>query len=79
MTVETRKLNLIEEFIKITDEDLITRMEELMLDEKRKRYEQHLKPMKMEAFRSMIERSRTEIENGLITTQEDLKTEIKSW
>ncbi len=31
MTVETRKLNLIEEFIKITDEDLITRMEELVL------------------------------------------------
>ncbi|MEA5129341.1 MAG: hypothetical protein VB074_14265 [Proteiniphilum sp.] len=79
MTVETRKLNLIEEFIKITDEDLITRMEELMLDEKRKRYEQHLTPMSMEAFRSMIEQSKNEIENGLITTQEDLKKEIKSW
>lgn len=35
--------------------------------------------MSMEAFRSMIEQSRNEIENGLITTQEDLKKEIKSW
>lgn len=79
MTVETRKLNLIEEFIKITDEDLITRMEELVLDDKRKRYEQRFKPMGMEEFHSMIEQSRNEIENGLITTQEDLKKEIKSW
>ncbi len=79
MTVETRKLNLIEEFIKITDEDLITRMEELVLDDKRKRYEQRLRPMRMDEFHSMIEQSRSEIENGWVTSQEDLKKEIKSW
>lgn len=79
MTVETRKLNFIEEFIKITDEDLIKRMEEMLLDDKRKRYEQELKPMKMEEFHSIIEQSRHEIKNGLITTQQDLKKEIRSW
>ncbi|MBZ4651698.1 MAG: hypothetical protein JG761_498 [Proteiniphilum sp.] len=79
MTVETRKLNLIEEFIKIEDEDIITQMEELVLDNKRRRYEQRLNPMRMEEFHSMIEQSRNEIENGLVTTQEDLKKEIKSW
>lgn len=79
MTVETRKLNLIEEFIKITDEDLIARMEKLVLDDKRKRYEQRLKPMGMDEFHSMIEQSRSEIEKGLVTSQEDLKKEIKSW
>jgi len=79
MTVETRKLNLIEEFIKITDEDVIAQMEELILVEKRKRYEQDLKPMNKEEFHSMIERSRNEIANGQTTTQEDLKKEINSW
>jgi len=79
MTVETRKLNLIEEFIKIEDEDIITQMEELVLDNKRRRYEQRLNPMRMEEFHSMIEQSRNEIENGLVTSQEDLKKEIKSW
>lgn len=79
MTVETRKLNLIEEFIKIEDEDIITQMEELVLDNKRRRYEQRLNPMRMEEFHSMIEQSRNEIENGQVTSQEDLKKEIKSW
>jgi hypothetical protein len=79
MTVETRKLNLIEEFIKIADEDIITQMEELVLNNKRRRYEQRLNPMRMDEFHSMIEQSRNEIENGLVTSQEDLKKEIKSW
>jgi len=35
--------------------------------------------MRIDEFHSMIEQSRNEIENGLVTSQEDLKKEIKSW
>lgn len=79
MNVDARKLNFIEEFIKITDETLIARMEELLLDEKKKSHERQLSPMSIEEFRFMIDKSKLEVEKGLVTSQDDLKKEIKSW
>lgn len=42
-------------------------------------YKQRLLLMGMEAFRSMAESSGKEMENDLITAQENLKKEIKLW
>lgn len=79
MTVEARKLNFIEEFLKVTDENLLTQMEDLMLNAKKKNHEQHLKPMSMDEFLRMTETAKEEVDAGLVTTHEDLKREIDSW
>ncbi len=79
MTGEARKLNFIEEFLKVTDENLLTQMEDLMLNAKKKNHEQHLKPMSMDEFLRMAETAKEEVDAGLVTTHEDLKREIDSW
>lgn len=79
MTFEARKLNFIEEFLKVTDENLLTQMEDLMLNAKKKNHEQHLKPMSMDEFLKMTETAKEEVDAGLVTTHEDLKREIDSW
>lgn len=50
MTIQTRKLSLIEEFIRINDEELISKVESLIKEEKSKKYESRQKLMSMDDF-----------------------------
>ncbi|MDO5665072.1 MAG: hypothetical protein Q4G63_07440 [Bacteroidia bacterium] len=79
MTVEARKLHFIEEFIKLTDEKVISQMETLLRDKKKKEFKGSLKPMGIDEFKQMIDKSRNDVEQKRVTTQERLKQEIRSW
>lgn len=79
MTVEARKLHFIEEFLKITDEKIISQMEAIMRNEELNHYEQSLKPMSMSEFHSMVDQAKQDVENGRVTSHESLKQEIQAW
>ena len=79
MTVEARKLHFIEEFLKITDENIITQMEAIMREEKLKHRKNTLQPMSMDEFRSMIDKAKKDADNGRVTSHESLKREVQSW
>ncbi len=78
-TLQARKLNLIEEFLRINDEQVISDLESLILKEKIKSYERELVPMTIEKFHSNINRSVREIESGQFITHEELLESIKEW
>ena len=75
MDLMARKLNLIEEFIKINDEKIISRFEAVLRAEDRK----DLKPMTLDEFYAMIDQSVEESKKGQVTSHEKLLEEIKSW
>ncbi len=79
MDIQARKLNLIEEFIRITDESIIEKLEFLVRTEKKKLYERELKPMSLNEFHEMIDQAKDDKTNGRVVSHEDLKTKIKSW
>ena len=79
MTVEARKLHFIEEFLKVTDENIISQMEHLLRNEKRKQQENSLKPMNMNEFKHIIDKARDDVEQGRVISHENLKQEILSW
>lgn len=79
MTVEARKLHFIEEFLKITDENVITQMEAIMREEKLKHRKEMLHPMTMDEFRMMIDKAKEDADNGRVTSNESLKREVQSW
>ncbi|MDD3789112.1 MAG: hypothetical protein PHO94_10535 [Petrimonas sp.] len=79
MTVEARKLHFIEEFLKITDEKIIAQMETLLRDEKRKGRKDFFKPMSVDEFKGMIDKSREDVEQGRVSSQESIKQEIRTW
>ena len=79
MTVEARKLHFIEEFLKVTDENIISQMEHLLRNEKRKQQENSLKPMNMNEFKHIIDKAREDVERGRVISHENLKQEILSW
>lgn len=44
MNIQARKLNLIEEFLRISDESIIEKLESFIMTEKKKQYERDLNP-----------------------------------
>lgn len=79
MTVEARKLHFIEEFLKVTDENIISQMEHLLRNEKREQQENSLKPMNLNEFKHIIDKAREDVERGRVISHENLKQEILSW
>jgi hypothetical protein len=79
MDIQTRKIVLIEEFLRITDETIITKVESLVKIEKEKRDESKLKPMSLKEFHEMIDQAKLDSYNGRVIMHEDLKKKVKSW
>lgn len=79
MNIQTRKLTLIEDFLRITDSKLISKIEDMLKAEKIKAYEKSLKPMSSKDFYSMIDDSIDDVKKGKVDSHEDFKKKIKSW
>lgn len=79
MTLQTRKLHLVEEFLRINDEGIISKVESLIKEEKKKKYEKELKPISMDEFHEMIDQARRDSQEGRVISHQDLKRKIKAW
>ena len=79
MNIQARKLLLIEEFLRINDEDLIRKIENFLIQEKKIYRERILKPMLLEEFNEMIDQAVKESEAGKVISHPDLKKKVKSW
>ena len=76
MDIQSRKINFVQEFLKLQNEELITLFEKLLLD---KKDESKLKPMRLEDFYKDIESSILDSENDKVTDAISLKEKIKQW
>ncbi|NHB68941.1 hypothetical protein [Perlabentimonas gracilis] len=79
MNIQARKLNLIEEFLRISDESIIEKLESFIRIEKKKQYDRELKPMSLNDFHEMIDQAKQDKANGRVISHEELKKRIKSW
>jgi hypothetical protein len=79
MNIQARKLVLIEEFIRISDETLITKLESFLKKEKKIMHERDLKPMSMNEFHEMIDQAKRDSEDGRVISQQELKKKVKTW
>ncbi len=79
MNIQARKLNLIQEFLRITDENIISDLELFIKKARINAYESELKPMTLEEFNNMINLSVSESELGQTIPQEELLESIKLW
>jgi hypothetical protein len=52
MDISTRKMNFVQEFLRVADEDLVAKLEEVLHSERKKRLEKYVEPMSEE--RSLI-------------------------
>lgn len=79
MNIEARKISLIQEFLKIDNEKIISAIENFLHQSNSKNLEQNLKPMSLEDFYNEIDKALDDEKNNLITSAKDLKKKIKEW
>jgi hypothetical protein len=79
MNIQAKKLELIEEFIKIDDEELISSLELMIKTEKKRLIDKVKQPMSLDEFYKMIDQAKQDSENGRVIPHQDLKEKIKSW
>ena len=79
MDIQARKLILIEEFLHISDENLITKLESLIMQEKKIAHEKNLDPMSLNEFHDMIDQAKRDSDAGRVISHEKLKEKVKTW
>jgi hypothetical protein len=79
MDLQARKLNLIEEFIQISDENLIAKLENLIRIEKDVLNSREFSQMSMPEFHQMIDKAIVDKNEGRVISHNELKRKIESW
>ncbi len=79
MDLQTRKLKLIQEFLKVQSEDVISRLEKIMKNEGLKSEQDEIAPMTIEELNARIDQSMQDSKNGRLTESGDLKSKIDKW
>lgn len=79
MDLQTRKLELIQEFLKIQSEDIILRLEKVLRKENEESEKQDFKPMTIEEFNSRSAQSMQDSKNGRLIEASELKDKIDKW
>ncbi|MFV0565493.1 MAG: hypothetical protein ACK5NB_06655 [Flavobacteriaceae bacterium] len=79
MDLQTRKLELIQEFLKIQSEDVISRLEKILRKENKISENEYFKPMSIDEFNSRIDQSMVDSKNGRMIESRELKAKIDKW
>ena len=79
MSIQARKLVLIEEFLRISDENVITKLESFIKQEKKISYEESLRPMSLNEFHKMIEQAKHDSDAGRVISHQELRKKVKKW
>lgn len=79
MDLETRKIEFIQEFLKIRSEEVISRLEKMLRKENKTPDNENFKPMSMEEFNERIDKSMDDSEKGRLIKASDLKAKMQKW
>jgi len=79
MDIQTRKINFVQEFLRLRNIKLIEKLEKILLEDKAKDYEANLKPLSIDNFNEMIDKSVEDAEKGNIISARELKESVSKW
>ena len=79
MDLQTRKIHFIQEFLRTANKSLLEKFEEMLRQERKKMYEDDIKPMSLHQYENKIDNALDDIQNNRLTSAKKLKKEITSW
>ena len=74
MDIQTRKIEFIQEFLKVQSEELISRLESVL-----KNKEVDFKPFAIEEFNARVDKSLDDSKNEKVTESSVLRSEMEKW
>jgi hypothetical protein len=79
MDIQTKKINFIQEFLRLNDEELINKLDSLLKLEKKKKFQQEPKSYSEDEFNAIINKSEKDSKEGKVISASDLKNDIDTW
>jgi hypothetical protein len=79
MNLETRKIEFVQEFLKLQSEEIISVLENLLRKRKAELIEKSFEPMSMEQYDLEIDQALDDSESGRMIKANDLKAKIQKW
>jgi hypothetical protein len=78
MDLQSRKIEFVQEFLKLQSEEVISQLEKLLRKETKK-IQPDLIPMTVDEYKERINKSIEDSKNGRLTKVDDLLSEIENW
>ena len=75
MDLQSRKIEFMQEFLKIQSEEVISRLENILRKEKQKNFN----PMSVEEFNLRIDKSMEDSKSGKLIEASELKAKMEKW
>lgn len=79
MDIQAKKIHFVQEFLRINDEEIIDKLNNLLKVERKNKVEKKLKPFTIEEFNEMIDRAESDSLSGRLISAQEMKKEIDSW
>jgi hypothetical protein len=79
MNLEARKISLVQEFLRIDNEKIISALENLLHKSKSEIFDENLKPKSLDQLNSEIDKAIEDENNDRLINAKDLKSKIQKW
>ena len=79
MDIQARKIHFVQEFLRVADDELVTKLESLLRIERKKKLDEELHPMTLKEFNEIIEKSEDDFNNGRVIEARNLVNHIDTW
>jgi len=79
MDLQTRKIQFIQEFLRLANDNIIGKFEKMLQQERRRIEKQDTSPMTMDQYEQRINNASDDLKNNRVTSAKKLKKEIASW
>ncbi len=79
MDLQVRKIQFVQEFLKINNEQLVDVLEKVLKSEKKKIKERYFEAITIAELNQMIDQAEDDIANNRMISLDELKTKIESW
>ena len=79
MDIIARKLNFVQEFLRIADEDLVNKLETFLRSERKKRLDKQIEPLSMSNFNQMVEKAEDDFDNDRVIEAKELLKKVEKW
>ncbi|MBA4411539.1 MAG: hypothetical protein Q8S54_10610 [Bacteroidota bacterium] len=79
MNTVDRKLRFVQEFLRLTDEEIIGKLEQLLGSERNKKISKELYPLTLDEFNKRIDQSEDDFREGKFNETKDLLKSVETW
>jgi hypothetical protein len=79
MDLQTRKINFIQEILRVKNENIIEKLEKILHQERKKVIDKELSPMTVKEFNSLIDSSENDSANDRMYNAGEILKDIDTW